>query len=66
MGPPELSSPTHKGGIGKRVQKKRPESMVGKGFPAPTPLARQPLFETSEKSFAILRAIKLLRSELKE
>ena len=33
--PPEMCSPTHRGGIGKRVQKKGPNLWYGKDFLAP-------------------------------
>ena len=48
-GSPKVCSPAHKGGIGKRVQEKRPESTVWDKSPCANPLCPPtPFFEASE------------------
>ena len=46
--PPELCSPTRKGGIGKKVQRKGLNLWHGRDFLVPTPSVRQHICETSD------------------
>ena len=52
---PDLCSPSPKGGIGKRAQKRGLNLWHRKDLLAPTPSARQPLFETSDPFFPTYR-----------
>ena len=54
-------SPYSEGGIGKRVQKRGLNLWSLKGFLAPTPSVRQPLFETSELSEGLKTSLETFR-----